>query len=125
MAAKRKLEFSDYSKVESEAINADIHGVVISLSPIKTSWVGGNYYICQVCDGKQKLCFASFSTTQQKEMEEKRQSVKIQNCQNKQSIIELDTLDVQFKGTTKILPSTKQFDVSPLGQAKRNNAICH
>ena len=117
MAAKCKLEFSDYSKVESEVTNANIHGMVTSLSPIKKSRVGSNYYIGQVCDGKQKLRFIGFSTTQQKqlnEMKEKKQSVELQNCQIKKYIRDSDKLEVFLKGATKILPSTKQFDVSPL-----------
>ena len=39
MAAKCKLEFSDCSKVESEVTNADIHGMVTSLSPIKEATI--------------------------------------------------------------------------------------
>ena len=70
MATKRKLEFSDYIKVETEVNNADIHGVVTSLSPLKKSRVGSNYYIGEVCDGKQKLRFVGFSTSQQKQLSE-------------------------------------------------------
>ena len=116
MAAKRKL-FSDYSKVESEDPNADIHGVVTSLSPIKKSRIGSNYYIGQVCDGKQKLHFVGFSTSQQKqlnELKDQSQSVELQNCQIKKSIRDSDKLEVLLKGATKILPSSKEFDVSPL-----------
>ena len=35
MAAKRKLEFSDYSELDEEAGNADIHWVITQLSPVK------------------------------------------------------------------------------------------
>ena len=115
MAAKRKLQFSDYSEVNSEASNVDIHGVVTSLSPVKKSRAGSNYYISQVCDGKQKLRFVGFSTTQQKqltEMKEKKQSIELQNCQIKKSIRDSDKLEILLKGATKILPSTKQFDVT-------------
>ena len=117
MATKRKLEFSDYSKVETEVNNADIHGVVTSLSPLKKSRIGSNYYIGEVCDGKQKLRFVGFSTSQQKqlsELKEKKQSVEIQNCQIKKSIRDSDKLEVLLKGTTKIVTSPKKFDVSPL-----------
>ena len=117
MATKRKLEFSDYSKLEIEANNADIHGVVTSLSPVKKSRVGSNYYTGQVCDGKQKLRLVGFSTSQQKQLDElkdKKQSVEIQNCQIKKSIRDSDKFEILLKGATKILPSPKKFDVSPL-----------
>ena len=39
MAAKRKLEFEDYSQVNDEVGSADIHGVVTSISPIKRATI--------------------------------------------------------------------------------------
>ena len=112
MATKRKLKFSDYSKVETEVHNAD-YGVVTSLSPLKKSHVGSNYYIGEVCDGKQTLRFVGFSTSQQKqlgELKEKKQSVEIQNCQIKKYIWDSDNLEVLLKGTTKIITSPNKFE---------------
>ena len=85
MAAKRKLEFEDYSQVAEEAGSADIHGVVTSLSPLKRSKKGNNYYHGQLCDGKQSLRFVGFASNQQKMLEEfleGRKSVQISNCQS-------------------------------------------
>ena len=70
MAAKRKLQFSDYNKVESEVADADVHGIVTSLSPVKKSRGGNNYYVGEVCDGRKKLRFVGFSTNQQKQLHE-------------------------------------------------------
>ena len=39
---KRKLEYSDHSKVEDEAVSADLHGVITGLSPLKKSRSAGN-----------------------------------------------------------------------------------
>ena len=47
-------------------------------------------------------------------MKDKNQSVELQNCQIKKSIRDSDKLKVLLKGATKILPSNKEFDVSPL-----------
>ena len=65
MAAKRRLEFSDYDKVENEVAEADIHSIVTSLSPVKKSQGGSKYYVGEVCDGRNKLRFVGFSTSQQ------------------------------------------------------------
>ena len=65
MAAKRKLEFEDYSQVAEEAGSADIHGA--SLSPLKRS---KKDYHGQLCDGKQSLRFVGFASNQQKMLEE-------------------------------------------------------
>ena len=113
MAAKRKLEFEDYSQVAEEAGSADIHGVVTSLSPLKRSKKGNNYYHGQLCDGKQSLRFVGFASNQQKMLEEfleGRKSVQIRNCQIKKSNRDSDKL----KGATKICPSEKKFDVSKM-----------
>ena len=117
MAAKRKLEFEDYSQVAEEAGSADIHGVVTSLSPLKRSKKGNNYYHGQLCDGKQSLRFVGFASNQQKMLEEfleGRKSVQIRNCQIKKSNRDSDKLEVLVKGATKICPSEKKFDVSKM-----------
>lgn len=88
MAAKRKLEFEDYSEVTEEAGSADIHGVVTSLSPLKRSKKGNKYYHGQVCDGNQSLRFVGFASNHQKMLEEfleVRKPVEIRNCQIKKS----------------------------------------
>ena len=86
---KRKLEFLDYNKVESKVGDADVHGVVTSLSPPKKSRAGSNYYVGEVCDGEKKLRFVDFSNSQQKQLlqlKEKKQSIELHNCQIKKSI---------------------------------------
>ena len=66
MAAKRKLEFEDYTQVTDEVGSADFHSVVTSISPLKKSKEGNTYYHGQVCDGKQSLRFVGFASTHQK-----------------------------------------------------------
>ena len=117
MATKRKLQFSDYTKVENEVGDADVCGVVTSLSPPKKSRSGSDYYVGEVCDGKRKLRFVGFSNSQQEKLhqfKEQKQPIELRNCQIKKSIRDSDKLEVLLKGSTKIIKSTKQFDVSPL-----------
>ena len=117
MAAKRKLEFEDYTQVNDEVGSADIHGVVTSISPVKKSKKGNTYYHGQVCDGKQSLRFVGFASTHQKLLRDfldKREAVEIRNCQIKKSNRDSDKLEVMVKGATKIYPSPKKFDVSEL-----------
>ena len=117
MAAKRKLEFEDYSQVKEEVGNADIHGVVTSLSPLKKSKKGNNYYHGQLCDGKQSLRFIGFASNHQKILEEfvdDRKCVEIRNCQIKKSNRNSEKLEVLVKGGTKIYPSAKKLDVSKM-----------
>ena len=115
MATKRKLEFEDYSQVNDEVGSVDIHGVVTSLSPIKKSKKGNNYYHGQVCDGKKSLRFVGFASSHQKIFQEfldKKECVEIRNCQIKKSNRDSDKLELLVKGGTKIYSSTKKFDVS-------------
>lgn len=117
MATKRKLEFEDYNEVNTEMGNADIHGVVTSLSPVKKSKKGNTYYHGQLCDGKQSLRFVGFASSHQKmlkEFLEKRESVEIRNCQIKRSNRDSDKLELLVKGATKIHPSPKKFDVAEI-----------
>ena len=125
MAAKRKLEFEDYSQVTEEAGSADIHGVVTSVSPLKKSKKGNNYYHGQLCDGKQSLRFVGFASNHQKMLEEfleGRKSVEIRNCQIKKSNRDSDKLEVLVKGATKICPSEKKFDVSKM-EFQQNESV--
>lgn len=112
MAAKRKLEFEDYSQVTEKAGSAHIHGVVTSLSPLKKSKKGHTYYHGHLCDGKQSLRFIGFASNHQKMPEEclkGRKSVEICNCQSKKSNRDSDKLEVLVKGATKICPSEKNL----------------
>ena len=75
---------------------------------------GGSNYVGEGCEGKRKLRFVGFSNSQQEKLqfkEQKRSIIELQNCQIKKSI---RTLWQVLTSSTKIPPSTKQFDVSPL-----------
>ena len=128
MAAKRKLEFEDYSQVAEEAGSADIHGVVTSLSPFKRSKKGNNYYHGQLCDGKQSLRFVGFASNQQNMLEEfleGRKSVQIRNCQIKKSNRDSDKLEVLVKGATKICPSEKKTSHQKTMQQPHHQCSLH
>ena len=61
--SKRKLEFSEYDKVQEE--------VVTSLSPLKKSRAAGSqYYDGEVCDGTEILRFVGFSSVQKKQLDD-------------------------------------------------------
>ena len=73
--SKRKLEFCEYSKVEEEAVSADLHGVVTSLSPLKKSRSAGNqYFDGEACDATQTLQFIGFSPDQKNKLNDFLQS---------------------------------------------------
>ena len=68
MAAKRKLVFSDYDKIDKESMiaSASIHGIVTHVSPVKVSKKGNNYFHGEVTDGRTSLRFVGFSAGQQR-----------------------------------------------------------
>ena len=81
--SKRKCEFTDYSKVQEEAVSASIHGIVTCLSPFEeiTWWC---YYDGEVCDGTQSLHFVSFSPMQQKHLDDfltTKKVIRFEDCQ--------------------------------------------
>ena len=58
-----------------------------------------------------------FASTHQKLLQDfldKREAVKIRNCQIKKSSRDSDKLEVMVKGVTKIFPLPKKFEVSEL-----------
>ena len=59
MAAKRKLEFAEYSKVEEAGV-ANIQSMIMHLSPGKKSRKGNNYFHGQVCDGVKSMRLIGF-----------------------------------------------------------------
>lgn len=116
MAAKRKLEFDDYSEMTEELGSADVHGVLTQLSPIKKSKRGNTYYHGRLCDGKHSLRLIGFATSHHRNLNdllENKQSIEFRNCQIKKSNRDSDTLEVMVKGATKISVSPKRFTIPP------------
>ena len=114
--SKRKSEFDEYSKVKEEALCADLHGIVTSLSPIKKARAAGShYYDGEICDGVQTLRFVGFLAVHKRQLDdffESKKSVFMNYCQIKRSIRDSDKLEVIVKGCSKICKSEKKFDVS-------------
>ena len=113
--SKRKCEFTDYSKVQEEAVSASIHGIVTCLSPLKKSHggAGNGYYDGEVCDGTQSLRFVGFSPMQQKHLDDfltTKKAIRFDDCQIKKSIRDSSKLDI--KGSTRITASENDFSVS-------------
>ena len=68
-----------------------------------------------MCDGKNNVRFVGLASKYQKMLQdflEKKEPVKVHNCQIKKSNRDSDILELLVKGATKIVPSPKKFDVS-------------
>lgn len=114
MAAKRKLEFAEYSKVEEAGV-ANIQSMIMHLSPGKKSRKGNNYFHGQVCDGVKSMRLIGFCYLASKGAARifgEKNAVEIWNCQIKKSNRDSDKKEVIMKGATKICASMKEFDVS-------------
>ena len=70
MASKRKLNFRDVSSVEEPADSASVHGVVTSLSPIKSSKSGSRYFDGALSDGKDTMKLVGFKVSQHAKISE-------------------------------------------------------
>lgn len=110
MAAKRKLEFDSYTQVDEEVGSANVHGIVTSLSPMKKSKKGNNYYNGLLSDGNNTMRFVGFAPNHQKffqEFMQQRKPIKICNCQIKKSSRDSEKMEPIVKGATKLSPSWK------------------
>lgn len=119
--AKRKHEFVDYEEIDcisdEEIGSAIVHGVVTHVSPVKVSKKGNNYFHGEVSDGKKALRFVGFVPRQQEQLKEyqrSRRSVEMRNIQVKPSLRDTSKKEILVKGTSKISPSTQEFDTTGL-----------
>ena len=116
MASKRKLEDLEVNDVEllkEPLLTASIHGVISGLSPIKKGR-RSNYFEGTVSDGKAKVRLVGFSHSQQskmKELMEKKQSIRLDDCEVKQAR-RGNKMEIMLKGTTTINVSPKIFDMT-------------
>ena len=132
MARKRPHnEIDDLDKVDNPMESATIHGVVTTLSPIKKGRTT-NFFDGTLADSSGKMRIVGFNTDHQKIMREfmdKREPVQLTDCQVKPARRGTD-MEIMFKGTTKLKPSPKKFDISTFhfgdeGPAEINLAQLH
>lgn len=117
MAAKRKLEFENYTHVDEEVGSANVHGIVTSLSPMKKSKKGNNYYNGLLSDGNNTMGFVGFAPNHQtifQEFMHQRKCIEICNCQIKKSGHDSEKMELLVKGATKLSPSGKSINVSSI-----------
>ena len=111
---KRKHEELEVDEVESldePRSTASIHVVISSLSPIKKG-CKSNYFDGSVSDGKSKVRLVGFSPSQRTRMKnlmEKKQAVKLDDCEIRHAR-RGQKMEIVLKGNTKIGMSPKKFD---------------
>ena len=109
MAAKRKLEFDDYSEVVEPSTSANVHGMITCISPVKIAReTGKNFFDGEVCDGTRKLRFVGFESPQHKllnDLMKQRKPVQLKDCQIQLGKRDSSKLEVKLKGTTKFVDS--------------------
>ena len=87
--ASRKRHFEEvdnFDAIDKPMSNANVHGIVTSLSPVKKGQKSV-YFDGTVSDGASKICLIGFNSKQQKMMEEfmsQRKAVKLTDCEIKQ-----------------------------------------
>ena len=114
MAQKRlHYEIEHIEKVENPIESATIHGVVTTLSPIKKGRTT-TFFDGTLADTSGRIRIVGFNADHQKFMKDfmnKREPVQLTDCQIKPARRGND-MEIMFKGTTKLQPPPKKFDIS-------------
>lgn len=114
MARKRlHYEIEEIDKVDNKIESATIHGLVTSLSPLKKGRTA-SFFDGTLSDKSGKMRIVGFNADHQKVMKEfmnKKEPVQLTDCQIKPARRGSD-MEIMFKGTTKLHPSPKKFDIS-------------
>ena len=82
------MEIEKVSEIKSPARIAKVHGSVASLSPMKLSFKGTNYFDGQLSDGENSIPLVGFDTKIHQELENLKQMnepVAITNCEIKEN----------------------------------------
>lgn len=112
MASKRLLdEFDSLDSVESPTKAAKLHGVVTSLSPMKSSSGKTAYFEGHLTDETTSLRMVGFNTLQQKEIaafQDQKQTVTLDDCQIQKSRYGAQ-MEVLLKQSTSILSLPKKL----------------
>ena len=112
---KEAFEVPSLDSIDKPMSNANIHGVITSLSPIKKGR-NRNYFDATLSDGTAKLCLVGFNSKQQSTMTDlmqKREPVQLSDCQIKPARRGHD-MEVMLKNTTIIHESPKKMSVSSI-----------
>ena len=86
---KRKLEISDVASVDQPMDSASVHGMVSSVSGVKVSQKGSDYFYATLSDGKVTIKLVGYKWAQQakiKELMERKQAVVLDDCQIKKAM---------------------------------------
>ena len=117
---RRAEEIDDYSNIgESEHENANLHGVMRNLSPVKRG-KRASYFEGHMSDGTSRMRVVGFKAEQRKKLldfSEKETPVVLKDCQIKISR-QGHEMEVLLKSSTKISASDKEFDMSDEMQDK-------
>ncbi len=111
----RPIEFDDISSIDqvSDGYAAKIHGVVMSVSPIKKGKSSKQFFDGYVSDGSKKLRFVGFDAAQAKQLQEfskEQQPVALTNCCVNTSRYG-DQFEILVGDSTDISKSEKTFNV--------------
>ena len=112
--ANRQRE-NETSQGTTRAADPEVECVLQSLSPMKKSKKGNDYYTGMGSDGKKSICFIGFDSHTNKQLmsyRRKGESVAIKNCTVKTG--PTDEIELFINCTTKIEYSAKKIDAKPV-----------
>ena len=116
----------DVSEVKREYKATRVHGMISSLSPMKTNQSGSvKYFSGNITDGKSDMRFVGFDAKQQQTLEEfgtKEESVTLVNCEVKPSRWG-DQLEVLMGRNTTVKSSPNKFDVTFCSSSSNNEIM--
>ncbi len=100
------------------ADNANVHGVIANVSPIKKGTGTSSYFEANLTDGEKKLRVVGFSTAHRKRLssfEDTMTPVSVQNCRVKRAKHSND-LEIMLKSHTVLQSSPKKFSATKVAQ---------
>ena len=113
----KETEFANVEEVTSPSGNAKVHGVIMSLSPIKTKGTTG-YFDGEITDGKKKMRLYGFDSAdgvRRKLLEYNgtEKAVALSKCEIKPSR-DGNSLEIKIDKRTEVSTSQKKFDQSQI-----------
>ncbi len=108
----KRCIFENLAEIKNSATGAEVDFVVESLSPVKKASSGVIYFHGKVADESKEFIIVGFEEnlqTQLAALAEKKQPVKLQNCQIKRS--RTDELEIHLGRGTSVLASPKKIDI--------------